>query len=169
MVTAKPIEISKFSFETFLNPEGSPLILVVDDDALTRTMVCLAMATEGYQVIEACNTQQCLEAYKIFHPDLVLLDAVMPGRDGFACCRELRSLPERKRPPIIMITCLNDAESVEQGLAAGATDYITKPIPVALLRQRVRRLFQQFELRGQLQQLNTELERQVQESAFPSL
>jgi signal transduction histidine kinase/DNA-binding response OmpR family regulator len=163
IATIKPLDLSKFSHETFLNPEGSPLILVADDDAITRTMLCLVMETEGYQVIEAYNAQDCLEAYKLFHPDLVFLKTIMPGMDGFTCCRQLRAIAASEHTPILMMTNWGDCESVKQAFAAGATDCITKPISLALLRQRVRQLIRRTELSEQLQQLNTEVELRVQQ------
>jgi PleD family two-component response regulator len=159
LVTTKPLDSFMFSYETFLAQEGSPLILIADDDELMRTMLALVMEKEGYRVIEACNGEQCLAAYKVFRPDLVLLDAVMPGMDGFTCCRELRAIANRQGTTILMITSLDDSESIQQAFTAGAMDYITKPIPWTLLRRRVRHLLQGSKLFQQFQQLNTELKR----------
>ncbi|NJK57260.1 MAG: response regulator [Pleurocapsa sp. SU_5_0] len=122
------------------NPDRSPLILIVDDDRMMRSLLNLAMTEEGYRVAEAENGGQCLSEYTHFHPDLILLDAVMPDIDGFSCCQKIRSLPGGDRLPILMITVLNDQESVEQAFNAGATDYITKPIHWSVLSQRVRHL-----------------------------
>ena len=116
------------------------LILIVDDDRTMRSLLNLAMEEEGYKVAEAENGEQCLSEYTHFQPDLILLDAVMPDIDGFTCCQKIRSLPKGDRIPILMITVLDDPESVEQAFNAGATDYITKPIHWSVLSQRVRRL-----------------------------
>ena len=118
----------------------TPLILIVDDDRSMRTLLNLAMEEEGYQIAQAHNGEQCLSEYAHFQPDLILLDAVMPDLDGFTCCKQIRNLPGGDRVPILMITVLDDRESVEQAFQAGATDYITKPIHWAVLSQRVRRL-----------------------------
>ena len=123
-----------------LQPEKIPLILIVDDDRTMRSLLNLAMEEEGYRVVEAENGEQCLSEYEHFQPDLMLLDAVMPDIDGFTCCQKIRSLPSGDRIPILMITVLDDPESVEQAFKAGATDYITKPIHWSVLSQRVRRL-----------------------------
>lgn len=117
-----------------------PLILIVDDDRTMRSLLNLAMEEEGYEVAEAENGEQCLAEYTHFQPDLILLDAVMPDIDGFTCCQKIRSLPGGDRLPILIITVLDDQESVEQAFRAGATDYITKPIHWSVLSQRVHRL-----------------------------
>lgn len=165
-------------------PEEKPIILVVDDDYLLRQTLRKVMEREGYQVVEAENGQQGLEAYKRLKPHLVLLDAMMPVMDGFACCTKLHMLSDQSTQqnnhlskvngngsvdtknlysassiPVLMITGLNDQESVDRAFAVGATDYLTKPIHLAVLRQRVRRLIQQFELYQQLEEANQELRR----------
>ena len=127
-----------------------PLILVVDDDRSMRLVISKAMETEGYQVAEVTNGEECLAAYQQLQPDIILLDAMMPVMDGFTCCSKLQSLFEldaiaespRDRTPILMITGLDDQASVDRAFDAGATDYVTKPIHWAVLRQRVRRLLQ---------------------------
>ena len=123
-----------------IQPDQIPLILIVDDDRTMRSLLNLAMEEEGYRVMEAENGEQCLSEYTHFQPDLILLDAVMPDIDGFTCCQKIRHLPGGDRLPILMITVLDDRESVEQAFGAGATDYITKPIHWSVLSQRVRRL-----------------------------
>jgi len=99
------------------------------------------MKHEGFQVAEAENGQECLALYDQFRPDMVLLDGLMPVMDGFECCKQLRQRPGGDRLPILMITGLDDHDSVDRAFEAGAVDYVTKPIHMAVLRQRVRRLF----------------------------
>ncbi|MCC0179227.1 response regulator [Waterburya agarophytonicola K14] len=123
-----------------LQSDSTPLVLIVDDDRTMRSLLNLAMEEEGYRVAEAENGQQCLAEYTYLKPDLILLDAVMPDIDGFTCCQKIRSLPGGDRLPILIITVLDDQESVEQAFETGATDYITKPIHWSVLSQRVRRL-----------------------------
>lgn len=131
--------------------KDSPLILVVDDDKFMRIQLCRAMEQAGYQVAEASDGEQALAAYTRLNPDIVLLDALMPVMDGFTCCTKLQTLPGGDSPkgdsyasrtPVLMITALEDQESVDRAFEAGATDYITKPIHWAVLRQRVRSLLQ---------------------------
>ena len=141
--------------------ESIPLVLVADDDAFMRLQLRRAMEEEGYQVVEVVNGEQCLADYQRLHPDIVLLDAVMPVMDGFTCCAKLQTLLGGDHTPVLMITGLEDEESVAQAFAAGATDYITKPIHWAVLRQRVRRLLQQTQLYRQLESANQVLQRLV--------
>lgn len=134
--------------------KNPPLVLVVDDDKFMRLQLRRAMQLEGYQVAEATDGEQCLAETQRLHPDIVLLDAMMPVMDGFTCCTQLQSLPGGEHTPVLMITGLDDQQSVDQAFEAGATDYVTKPIHWAVLRQRVRRLLQQARLYQQLQEAN---------------
>lgn len=136
-----------------------PLILVADDDKVTRTCLRQAMEQEGYQVVEAIDGESCLAAFTRMQPDVVLLDAVMPVMDGFACCHRLRELDPTKRTPVLMITALDDADSVNHAFEVGAVDFVTKPIHWAVLYQRVRRLIQQVRLYAELERANLELKR----------
>ncbi|MCP2730692.1 response regulator [Limnofasciculus baicalensis] len=157
MATSKPLEISKLGWETCVNSQKAPLILVSHNDQFTRAILCLEMETEGYQVIEAYNAQQCIEAYKIFHPDLVILDAMMPGIDGFSCCRQLRKIPAKLSTPILIITSSQDTTSIEEAFVAGATDCITQPIPWLTLRPRARQLLHRSFLTQHILELSTQL------------
>ena len=125
------------------NPESqnnSPQILIVDDQKTLRLVLRKAIEKQGYRVIEACNGQHCLDICQKQTPDMILLDAMMPGMDGFACCAKLQTLMGEDCPPILMITVLDDQESVERALQVGASDYITKPINWGVLKRRVNRL-----------------------------
>ncbi|QSJ18024.1 diguanylate cyclase [Nostoc sp. UHCC 0702] len=117
-----------------------PLILVVDDERTLRLVLHQAIKKEGYRVTEACNGQHCLDICQQQLPDLVLLDAMMPGLDGFNCCMQLQTLLGENCPPVLMITALDDQESVDRAFEVGATDYITKPIDWSVLSQRINRL-----------------------------
>ena len=136
----------------------SPLILVVDDDKFTRIQIRQRMQKEGYRVEEVSDGEQCLAACTRLHPDIILLDAMMPVMDGFTCCAQLQSLPRRTNTPVLMITGLDDSESVDRAFAAGAIDYVTKPIHWPILRQRVRRLIQTSRATTELELANKELE-----------
>lgn len=152
------------------SPPDSSLVLVVDDDRSLRTLLRFAMEEEGYQVAEANNGENCLAQFARLQPDIVLLDAVMPVMDGFTCCSQLRTLPKAEYTPVLMITVLDDQESVDQAFAAGATDYVTKPIHWAVLRQRVARLLAANRSLTQIQQITEALQRQLQrEHLFRSL
>ena len=126
-----------------INPElkkNSPQILIVDDQKTLRLVLRKAIEKQGYQAIEACNGQHCLDICQKITPDMILLDAMMPGMNGFECSTKLQTLKGDRCPPILMITVLDDQESVERALQVGASDYITKPINWNLLAQRVNRL-----------------------------
>ena len=126
-----------------INPElkkNSPQILIVDDQKTLRLVLRKAIEKQGYQAIEACNGQHCLDICQKITPDMILLDAMMPGMNGFECSTKLQTLMGDRCPPILMITVLDDQESVERALQVGASDYITKPINWNLLAQRVNRL-----------------------------
>jgi diguanylate cyclase (GGDEF)-like protein len=141
---------------TFHEP---PLILVADDDKTTRIGVRQAMEQDGYQVIEAVDGKMCLAVFERSRPDIVLLDVIMPLLDGFTCCEQIRVLSGIRQTPVIMITGLEDHESVDYAFSVGAVDYITKPIHWGVLRQRVRQLLQQARLYQQLEATNHELQR----------
>jgi PAS domain S-box-containing protein len=130
----------------------SPLILVVDDDKFMRIQLRHAMEQAGYRVAEASDGEQALEVYTNIQPDIVLLDAMMPVMDGFTCCKVLRTLPRGEDIPVLIITALEDQESVDRAFEAGAIDYVTKPIHWAVLRQRVRRILEASRATAQLRQ-----------------
>ncbi|MDZ8236842.1 MAG: PAS domain-containing protein [Nostoc sp. ChiQUE01a] len=130
----------------------SNLILVVDDDHLMRRYLCELLKEAGYQVVEASNGLEAIATYTRLHPDIVLLDAMMPEMDGFSCCAQLQALSDGKNTPVLIITAFDDRASVEKAFAAGATDFITKPIQWPILRQRLRRLLEARRTQQELQQ-----------------
>jgi diguanylate cyclase (GGDEF)-like protein len=144
-----------------LAPTNNKQILLVDDDVVVRAKVSESLQQDGFAVILAKNGNDGIQAYQEHRPDLVLVDAVMPLLDGFEFCEKLKDLGERFTP-ILMITSLDDNDSVDKAFAAGATDYITKPINLSILRQRVRNLIQQSQLiksqLSELQQANQNLQ-----------
>ncbi|MBH8562922.1 PleD family two-component system response regulator [Nostoc sp. CENA67] len=135
------------------------LVLIVDDEQFNRMQLRLFIEKEGYQTAEAQNGREALTVVQQLHPDIVLLDAMMPDMDGFECCAQLQSLDCSKYTPVLMITGLEDQESVDRAFAAGAIDYVTKPIHWAVLRQRVKRLIQQSQLQQEQESVNQELKR----------
>jgi len=117
---------------------GRSLILVVDDDPVQRFLASNTLDQGEFTILEAEDGEQALCLFQREKPDLVLLDVVMPGLDGFAVCAALRQQPEGRDVPILMFTSLDDLESTERAYEAGATDFITKPIQWLVLYQRVR-------------------------------
>ncbi len=147
-----------------LDSSKLPRILLVDDDLVVRAKISEALELDATEVILAKNGNDGIEAYFKYQPDLVLVDAVMPLLDGFEFCEKLKELDSNRLTPILMITSLNDDNSVERAFAAGANDYITKPVNLIILRQRIRSMLQQsqqvkdkFRIAEELQQDNRQL------------
>ncbi|MBN1615127.1 MAG: EAL domain-containing protein [Deltaproteobacteria bacterium] len=115
-----------------------PLILVVDDDPAIRVLARVALEKEGLAVEEAESGEGALSLLASLKPDLILLDVMMPGMDGFSVCEKVRQIPGGDRLPICMMTGLEDTESIHRAYQAGATDFITKPINWLILGYRVR-------------------------------
>ncbi len=113
-------------------------ILIVDDDPIIRTLLEGTLARAGYTVTAVDNGYSALERFRANTPDLILLDVVMPGLDGFATCRRLRALPGGGRVPIVILSGLDDITAIEEALEAGASDFVTKPVALPSLVQRVR-------------------------------
>jgi len=134
-----------------------PLILIADDDQSTRILLRLILKKDGYQVIEVENGKECLSAWQEHQPDMILLDAMMPIMDGFECCQQLNEVANNLNIPILMITGLNDKESVDRAFAVGATDYITKPIHPPVLRQRLARILKAAKDEAALRQSEAKL------------
>ena len=111
-------------------------ILVVDDDFAARLQVKFALENSGFTVAEAANGEEALQAE--YKPNLVLLDVVMPDMDGFSTCRGIRQLPDGAFIPVVMITALEDEETITKAFEAGATDYVSKPINLLVLGYRAR-------------------------------
>jgi diguanylate cyclase (GGDEF)-like protein len=118
-------------------------LLVVDDDILVRDMAVRSLRHAGFEVTEVDSGEAALSAFQNSPFDLILLDVVMDGIDGFETCRRLRGLEHGRHVPVLMLTGLDDVESIERAHQAGATDFITKPIHWGLLVYRVR-----YALRG---------------------
>ena len=119
------------------NPGGRPLVLIVDDDLVPRLMARSSLESAGFDVEEAGNGRQAVAAFRQQRPALVLMDAVMPEMDGFEACAAIRALPGGDRTPILMMTGLDDVESIRHAFEVGATDFATKPIHGSILGFRV--------------------------------
>ncbi|WP_286240795.1 response regulator [Neptuniibacter halophilus] len=116
----------------------SKVVLVVDDEPV-NIMVLSDLLKDRYRVIAAKNGEQALQrAVGNIRPDLILLDVMMPGMDGFTVCRELKSKSETASIPVIFVTAMNEEVDEMKGLEVGAVDYITKPISPAIVNARVK-------------------------------
>jgi two-component system, OmpR family, response regulator MtrA len=115
-------------------------VLVVDDDAALAEMLTIVLRNEGFEPRVCLAGDQALSQFREFRPDVVLLDLMLPGKDGIDVCREIRA---ESGVPIVMLTAKSDTVDVVVGLESGADDYVVKPFKpkelVARLRARVRR------------------------------
>ncbi len=139
------------------------VILLVDDDWHTRNLLRRALEVDGYTIEEAGLGEQALRIYPEIQPDIVLLDAMMPGMNGFEVCARLQELPAENRAFVLMITSLSDQPSIDRAFQAGAVDYITKPIDLAVLRHRLRQLLTTKAAEKILKAANAQLESSVEE------
>ncbi|HXW33833.1 MAG TPA: response regulator transcription factor [Acidimicrobiales bacterium] len=115
----------------------SSRILLVEDDERIRTSLRLALEDEGYEVEEAASGESALETFAEQASDVVLIDLMLPGMDGFETCRQLRRV---STVPVLMVTARTDTHDVVAGLEAGADDYVTKPFVPKELSARIRAL-----------------------------
>ena len=120
-----------------MNPSPPPLILVVDDDMTMRLLARETLEQAGFRVEEAEDGQAALDAFAERGADVILLDVMMPVLDGFEACAALRRLKGGASVPILMMTGLDDSDSINRVYEVGATDFITKPIAWPMLSHRV--------------------------------
>jgi diguanylate cyclase (GGDEF)-like protein len=142
-------------------PRGPRRILVVDDDAATRMLMRVALINAGFEVETAVDGDDALQNFRRSPSDMVLLDVDMPGRSGHEVCAALRA-HAGELLPIVMVTGMDDVESVEKAYHAGATDFIAKPINWALIGHRVKYLYRGFENLTELQAA----ERKIRQLAY---
>ena len=134
-------------------------VLVVDDNPSDLKIINSCLKESGYRTAIATSGKIALERTKRFHPDLILLDVIMPDIKGFDVCRHLKEHPDTRDIPIIFMTSLTGVEDKIHGFRAGAVDYITKPIFHEELLARVRIHLRIQQLTGNLQEHAAELER----------
>ena len=119
----------------------SQRILVIEDDQSIAEIVGILLRAEGFEVSYCADGNQAINAFQVVNPDLVLLDLMLPGRDGVEICRAIR---ESSGVPIVMLTARSDTSDVVTGLEAGADDYVVKPIKneelIARIRARLRNI-----------------------------
>ncbi len=117
-------------------------IVIAEDSSTVRRLVAARLAADGYEVLEAADGEEALAAVRAEHPDLLVLDKVMPKLDGFEVVRELRADPETRSVPIIMLTERTTEHDVLGGLDLGVEEYMPKPFSPHELSARVRRTLQ---------------------------
>lgn len=145
--------------------DHKPTILIVDD--VPGNIDVLAAVLRGeYKIKAATSGDKALALAHTFHPELMLLDVMMPGMDGYEVCRRLKSDPRPRDIPVIFVTALSDEGNEEEGFAAGGVDYLTKPINPAIVRARVKT---HLALHLQQQQLEREVQARTKEIADTQL
>ncbi|MDY0040997.1 MAG: response regulator, partial [Desulforhabdus sp.] len=143
--------------------ERTASVLVVDDDPIVRILAREALEKTGFTVMETDNGREALSVFKRQQPDIVLLDVLMPQIDGFEVCVSLRELAGGRHVPVVIMTALEDIESVNHAYQAGATDFITKPINWTLLEHRVRYILRASQTERALRDARHQLEKRVEE------
>ncbi|MFZ2855683.1 MAG: response regulator [Rhodocyclaceae bacterium] len=132
-------------------------ILIVDDVPANLSVMVDHLETQGFQVLVAQNGEEALQRSEFAKPDLILLDVMMPGIDGFEVCRRLKLNPATQSIPVIFMTALTDTGSTVAGFEAGAVDYITKPFKIAEVLARVNTHLAAQAMQRQLVRRNAEL------------
>ena len=147
-----------------------PRILIADDSPASLDILRTRLVSQGYEVVTATDGQEAVDATLAHQPDLILLDVMMPKRDGFEVCRLLRADPALPFIPIILVTAKDDTRDIVAGLDSGADEYLTKPVDHAALTARVRSILRTKALHdtvqeqaAQLAEWNRTLERRVAE------
>jgi signal transduction histidine kinase len=151
------------------DPVPRPHVLVVDDDEIMRSAAHESLTEAGFQVTEAENGVRALQALERFRPDLILLDVLMPEMDGFTTASAIRQLAGCEVVPIMIMTALDDLDSINRAYEAGATDFITKPINWVILVQRVRYMTRYVQMVDAQKQLQAELQQAQKLEAVATL
>lgn len=136
-------------------------ILIVDDEEKNRKLLDIVLQNYGYACRCAANGAEALAIARDYAPDLIFLDIMMPGMDGYAVCRQLKANPETSAIPVVMVTALTDQDSRLRGLEAGASDFLSKPFDKNELLLRARNLLQVKDFSDFLKHHNESLESEV--------
>ena len=142
------------------DPAGKPpQVLLVDDDEVNLLLTALALRERGFDVTESGGGEHALQLLASWAPDVVVLDAMMPGLDGFATCARLRAMPGYENVPVLMLTGLDDDASITRAYQAGATDFFVKAIQWSLLAGRLQYLLRASRTRIELERSQAKLAR----------
>ncbi|HEV2056588.1 MAG TPA: response regulator [Methylomirabilota bacterium] len=142
-----------------------PLVLIADDNAMNLDILQARLTAHGYEILTATDGEAALSLAREKHPDLILLDVMMPGLDGLEVCRRLKGDPSLPFMPLIMVTARADSRDVVSGLEAGADEYLTKPVDQAALVARVKSMLRIKALHDTVQEQAARLETQTGELA----
>ena len=141
------------------NSDERPRVLLVDDDEVNLLLTAAALRERGFEPVEVSSGKAALDALDTVEPDLVVLDALMPGMDGFETCQALRRLPNYAQMPVLMLTGLDDDASITRAYRAGATDFFVKSTQWSLLAGRLRYLLRASRTRIELERSKFKLAR----------
>jgi DNA-binding NtrC family response regulator len=141
----------------------TPQVLLVDDTPANLDVLTGLLEPQGYRVLAAPDGEIALRIASRAQPDLILLDVLMPGIDGYETCRRLKAADETRDIPVVFISALEDVENLVQGFNAGGADYVTKPFRAEEVLVRVETLLRVSRLTKQLQTKNDELEQRTTE------
>ena len=159
------LPVSKSSTDPFIvQIEYLGLLLVVDDDEGNRDVLSRRLLRDGYEVMLAEGGRQALRMLNRYDFDMVLLDVMMPGMDGISVLSELKRNPKLNQLPVIMITAVDDVDSIVRCIEAGADDYLLKPFNPVLLRARIHALLDRKRLQDEQKRQHQELELILQNS-----
>jgi len=162
---SKPIDTKRFlkTISGYFNKESNaqhlqekktigyrPKILIVDDVPENVKLLAACLANEEYEISKAYSGEECLEKVQHTPPDLILLDIMMPGIDGYEVTKKLKNDPEKKHIPIILVTALDGSDDKAKGIEAGADEYLTKPVNMTELLARVKSMLRLGQYREQL-------------------
>ena len=146
------------AFDADDSPER-PKVLLVDDDEVTLMLTAVALSERGFEIVEANSGEQALRMLADWTPEIMVLDAVMPGLDGFATCQALRGLSGFENMPVLMLTGLDDEASITRAYQVGATDFFVKSNQWSLLSGRLRYLLRSSRTRLELERSKSKLAR----------
>ena len=135
----------------------NPKILIIEDDPVTRLTLRKVLSQAGYDVVDAVNGREGFSAYIEHSPNLALVDAMMPEMNGYETLQAIRKYEQDHAVPLLMLTALDDVDSINSAFDAGATDFITKPINWGLLNQRVKYALRSSEIEEQLRSSQAQL------------
>ncbi len=136
-----------------MSAANKPKILCVDDEPSIRELLHRVLTDDGYQVITAGDGHQALAIAAEQRPDLILLDIMMPGLNGMDTCRQLRAQPATRNIRTIILTAYDQRDRLEESIAAGADDFLGKPIDLTELRVRVRAMLRVKDMSDEVERL----------------
>jgi len=117
-------------------------ILIVEDENCLLKLECILLSSKGYDVKGVTGGEEALEIIRDYDPDLVLLDVIMPGMDGFEVCRRIKSDQKTRHIPVVMLTAKKKPQDIQKGLDVGAVSYITKPFKSSTVIETIQKCLQ---------------------------